>query len=369
LKGETTMNAFRTAFAVAALAASFATALAEGNGQVYFETNSAAGNQVIAYSHGTNGQLVFAGAYSTGGNGTGSGLGSQGALTLSSNGSLLFAVDAGSNDVAVFKVEGQKLRLTSRFQSGGTTPISVTSNGNLVYVLNAGNGGNIAGFRARGDGQIEPIAGSSRSLSGTAVGPAQIQFSPNGDALVVTEKGTNTIDTWMVSDGLAGPLQTRPSNGATPFGFDFDNHGRLLVSEAVGGAPGASSASSYWLGNTGWTIASASTPTLQTAACWLAVSPNGQLAYTANAGSGTVSGFSIDNSGQLDLITPGGATATIGAGSHPIDMEFSKGGNYLYVLANGNGTIAEYRVNSNGSLTWIGSVSGVPTSAQGLAAG
>jgi 6-phosphogluconolactonase len=363
------MNAFKITFAVAALAATIGSALAEGSGQVYYETNSAAGNQVVVFSHGDDGQLVYSGSYPTGGNGTGTGLGSQGALTLSDNGNLLFAVDAGTNDVAVFKVEGHKLRLAGRFQSGGTTPISVTSRGNLVYVLNAGSGGNIAGFRSRGDGSIQSIPGSSRTLSGAGVGPAQIQFTPSGNALVVTEKGTNTIDTWPVTHGLAGTLQTTPSNGATPFGFDFDNKGRLFVSEAVGGAAGASSASSYWLANSGWNIASASEPTFQTAACWLAVSPNGQFAYTANAGSGTISGFTIDSSGLLDLITPGGATATIGAGSHPIDMEFSKGGGYLYVLANGNGTIAEYRVNADGSLTWIGSVSGVPASAQGIAAG
>jgi 6-phosphogluconolactonase len=361
------MYTFKTALTVLALGA-VASAFAQGaSNQVYIETNAASGNQVQVYTQAPNGALSLSGTYATGGNGTGSGLGSQGAVTLNENGRLLYVVDAGSNDIAVFEVEGKKLRNVGNFATGGSTPISVTASGDLVYVLNAAGAGNISGFWSSGKGSLSPVAGSTRPLSGSGVGPAQIQFNPAGDTLVVTEKGTNRIDSWPVSGGVPGALTVAPSNGATPFGFDFDNSGRLFVSEAAGGAANASSASSYWLGQTGWSAISVSAPTNQTAACWLAVSPNGRFAFTANAGSGSVSGFSISSTGALTLVTPGGATGSTGAGSHPVDMGFSRNGQYLYVLANGNGTIAEFRVGTDGTLTAIGTVTGIPSSAQGLA--
>lgn len=363
------MNHLKTVLSLMAIGAVFATATADGSGQVYIETNAVSGNQIQVYARSSNGQLTLANTYDTGGTGTGSGLGSQGAVTLSANGRFLFAVDAGSDDLAVFEVEGRRLREIGRFDTGGTRPTSVTSHGDLVYVLNAGGVGNITGFRQRENGRLFAISFSSRSLSGANVGPAQIQFTPRGDALVVTEKGTNMIDTWPILWDRPGALATTPSSGLTPFGFDFDNRGHLIVSEAAGGSPDASSASSYDLGRGGWNVVSASAATNQTAACWLAVSPDGRYAYTANAGSGNLSGFSISRSGELKLLTPSGNSGSTGAGSHPVDMGFSRGGRFLYVLANGNGTIAGFRVSEDGSLTPIGTVAGIPGSAQGLAAG
>ena len=69
-----------------------------------------------------------------------------------------------------------------------------------------------------------------------------MQFSPDGSALVVTEKASSTIDVDPVGlDGRAGGPLVSASSGGRPFGFDFDNRGHLLVSNAAG------SASSYAL--------------------------------------------------------------------------------------------------------------------------
>ena len=73
-----------------------------------------------------------------------------------------------------------------------------------------------------------------------APGPAQVSFSPGGEVLVVTEKGTNLIDTFRVDeDGLAGQVVTHPSAGVTPFGFAFTRNGTLIVSEAARRMPAA----------------------------------------------------------------------------------------------------------------------------------
>jgi 6-phosphogluconolactonase len=356
------MNLFKMAFSLAALSATIGLAVARG--AVYVETNAAAGNQILVYTHGEDGTLTWSGTFATGGNGTGgAGLGSQGAVTLSRDGRRLYAVDAGSNDIAVFDVDGRHLHLVGNFGSGGTQPVSVTTHGNLVYVVNAGGSGSIAGFRSDDDGRLHPITLSLRPLSSSNAGAAQIQFTPGGDALVVTEKNTNTIDTWPMFGDRPGFLYTNASHGTVPFGFDFDRRGRLFVSEAA-----ASAASSYELGQGGWEVVSGSVHNNQAAACWLSVHPSSRFAYTANAGNGTISGYSISDSGEIALLTASGLSATVGAGTHPVDIGFGDEGEFLYVLANGNGTIAEFRVGHDGSLTAIGTIMGVPTMAQGLAA-
>lgn len=348
------------------------TALSEGSrGAVYTQSNAVAGNAVLAYHRGADGSLTPAGSFPTSGTGTGAGLGSQGAVVLSNNGRYLLAVNAGSNDVSSFAVEEDGgLTLRSTVSSGGTTPISVTIAGRLVYVLNAGGAGNIAGFRLANDGSLSAIAGSSRPLSSNAAGPAQIQFARQGRVLVVTEKNTNVIDTYLVGEGgLAAGPQVHPSSGTTPFGFAISNTGLLIVSEAFGGAPDAGAASSYEIGHDGALhLLSASVPTTETAACWFVVTDNHRFAYTTNAGSGSVTGYRLSR-GRLTLLDSDGVTAFIGAGTSPVDLALSGNSRFLYTLNSGTETIASFTVNADGSLAALaGGVSGLPDGASGLAA-
>ena len=69
------------------LAASSASAHDDGVvGAAYSITNSAAGNQLVVYSRSADGSLAPAGVVATGGLGTGAGLASQGAVTLTKDG-------------------------------------------------------------------------------------------------------------------------------------------------------------------------------------------------------------------------------------------------------------------------------------------
>jgi hypothetical protein len=86
-----------------------------------------------------------AGSVSTGGLGSGAGLGSQGALVLSKNGKWLFAVNAGSNEISCCGVAGG-LSSVDKIASGGA-PHQRHHYKDLVYVLNDGGSGNITGFR------------------------------------------------------------------------------------------------------------------------------------------------------------------------------------------------------------------------------
>jgi len=350
-------------FALLAMLVVAATASASGSGSspgaVYTLTNSPFGNAVIAFDRAADGTLSPQGVFATGGNGSGSGLGSQGAVVLTADGRQLLAVNAGSNSVSLFRVRPSGLDFEATVPSGGVTPISVTVHGNLVYVLNAG--GNIAGFVLEHDG-LAPLTGSSQPLGAGSAGPAQVAFTTDGSALVVTEKTSSTIDTYSVgADGRAGAPVVSPSAGGTPFGFDFDNRGHLLVSEAAG------SASSYSVSAVGTAVISGAVATHQGAPCWLVASKNGRYAYTANAAAGTISGFAVGADGSLTLLDPSGATASLGAASHPLDEAFSNDGRFFYNLTDGAHLISIFRVAGDGSLTFVGSTA-VPVGAAGLAA-
>ena len=345
------------------LAAREARDIEDGPPAVYTITNQVAGNAVVVFARATDGTLTAAGSFATGGTGTGASLGSQGSVAVSKDGQLVFAVNAGSNDISVLRAGTIGLTLLSRTSSGGTLPISVTVSGNLVYVLNAGGAGNISGFTLDGAGVLTPIAGSAQPLSGSATNPAEVSFSPDGRQLVVTEKGTNLIDVYAVDfNGVAGDRESFTSAGGTPFGFTFGPRKELLVTEA--GAPG--SASSYALNPGGNPrILSGTVVTHQGAPCWAVITADGRFGFTGN-GSGSVSGFSIRPNGRIELLDANGASAVLSGGVN--DIALSNGSRYLYVLQISNGpAIQAYRVGSNGSLAAIGAVS-VPDGARGLAA-
>src|SRR5437879_8087922 len=268
-------------------------------GAVYTLTNQVGGNAVAVFARGADGRLTAAGTVSTGGTGTGASLGSQSAVTLSDDGRWLFAVNAGSNDVSVFSVSPPGLALASRTASGGTLPISLTVHGNVLYVLNAGGTGNISGFAVGTSGALTPIAGATLTLSGSTVGPADVQFSPDGSRLVVTEKNTNLLDVYAVdANGVASGPTTTASAGGTPFGFAFGLRNDLFVSEAAG------SASSYVLDASGTpALVSGPVATHRGAPCWAGVTADGRLGCTGSRAA-SVPAFAL---------APGGAIRLVGA--------------------------------------------------------
>lgn len=339
---------------------------------VYTESNSAAGNEVVAFERDAKGHLKAGSTYPTGGMGTGAGLGSQGALAFSHNHRWLLVVNAGSNDVSVFAVQPDGLVLTDIEPSGGSRPISVTIDHNLVYVLNAGGAvgasDNITGFYLSNHGDLLPLPDSTRPLSAANVGPAQVSFSPSGDRLMVTEKGTNQITTFAVdANGVAGWAEFTASSGLTPFGFAFTPSGVAIVSEAFGGAPGASGISSYSVESTGLPmVVTASLSTNQTAACWVAVARNGKYGYVTNTGSNTVSGVRVNRDGALTLLDADGSSAATGA--TPIDAAVSNDDRFLYVLTAGDQSISQYRIAADGSLTSLGAIGGLAAGSVGLVA-
>ena len=343
-------------------------------GAVYTATNGAAMNEIVVYDRAGNGQLAHVATVATGGAGTGAGLGNQGGLRITADGRFLIVVNAGSHDVSVLRVTPHGLELTDRVGSGGLRPVSVAVSRQLVYVLNAGGSvgaaDNVSGFRLSRFGQLTPIAGSTRPLSTVSTAPAQVEFSPDGSLLVITEKATNAIGVFPVlQTDLLGAGTFYPANGATPFGFAFGLRGQMFVSEAWGGAPDASSVSSYDFTDVGQLVTvAAAVPNTETAACWLVVTNSGRYLYVTNTGSSTISGYEIEPEGHIALLDADGATAPTGAGSAPIDLAFSVNDQYLYALSGGSNTITIFRSLPHGRLQPMGEVGGLPAGTNGLVA-
>src|SRR5215469_1241728 len=94
---------------------------------VFFMTNNADHNQVVAYKNRADDSFVETGRFETGGRGSGGSvlsLESQGSLTLSQDHSFLFAVNAGSGEISVFKVNGSTLTLVGNTPCGGSEPVA-----------------------------------------------------------------------------------------------------------------------------------------------------------------------------------------------------------------------------------------------------
>ena len=346
-------------------------------GAVYVLTNQV-DNAVAVFHRASNGMLRPAGQFSTGGAGDPVAippdppvdpLASQGALILSEGSQFLFAVNAGSNQISVFRARRLGLELLHVVDSGGVRPISLTVHENLLYVLNEGGTPNITGFSVGDDGTLTPLAGSTRPLIGAAAAdPAQVSFDLNGTVLVVTEKAGNRLDTYTVDEnGLPGAPIDNPSDGMTPFGFSFNNDNFLIVSEAFGGTPNASAASSYSASADGTlSVISGSVANSQTASCWVVIPNNGNIAFVSNTGNGTISSYSIGGDGSLSLLNP--VAANTGMNSAPRDMALSVNSKFLFVQTGGGVSVTVFRIAQNGSLALLDTVGGLPFGAQGIAA-
>jgi 6-phosphogluconolactonase (cycloisomerase 2 family) len=325
---------------------------------VFVQTDDPAGNHVVAYHRGSDGTLTYVHSYATGGTGgvlTGSvvdHLASQGALAYDARHALLYAVNAGSDSVSVFAVDGDHLRLLQVTRSGGTFPVSVAVHGDAVYVLNARGGGSVQGFVSTG-GHLFRVSGWHRALGLDTTAtpeftntPGQVAVSPDGRWLVVTTKANGSaIDTFALNrigrPASAPTVSSEP--GAVPFAVVFDQHGTLVVAEA-----GTDAAATFRIESDGSLTALSSVGTGQAATCWIV--RDGNLLFLSNAGSASLTGLRAGHHGSLALL--GQTTTDPGT----VDAAVSTGGRFLYVQTGATGAVDEFAVHADGTLTALGSV-------------
>ena len=360
-------------FAQGALVAAEA---ADSPGAVYAMTNDATDNQVVVLNRAADGTLTPAGSFATGGRGSGTFensangliLGEQSPNNLNGSFKYLYATNAGSDSISVFRVDSQTngLELVDVEPSNGDHPISVTVHHNLLYVLNGGasncSGGapTISGFQISPRGELTPIAGSTRPVSGGAnSGCAQVSFTPAGDVLVVTQRQADKIDTYLVDQGTGlttGPI-VNETTGVGPFGFTFTQRGQLLTTENFGAAPLQGGAASYDVTQDGTLVPlGPTTRNGRSDTCWIVNTDNGKYSYTTNFQSGDISSFRVLPDGTLVLLNPIAAVIGIGAS----DEALSGNSRYLYARNALQGTISVFRVEDDGSLTRLQDILALP---------
>jgi 6-phosphogluconolactonase (cycloisomerase 2 family) len=342
-------------------------------GAVYTQTNGAP-NRVVVFGRQSNGKLVELQSVKTGGTGGHQAqpgctpppgcpiLDADSEVNVSPNGRLVFAVNAGSNTVTSFRQTSSGLKRVSVKSSVGKFPTSVTSAGNLLYVLNQ-NSGNISGFHFSSNGTLHAIAGSSQALSANppvGFGARQIGFDRTGRLLVVSVLGASVIDTFVL-DSSDKPLAATPFPSSTPlpFGFAFDLRNRLVVSQLSNPMTLQGHTATYDVSSSGGLAANNTQSSQGTAPCWVAITKSGRYVFVVNTGGGapaTIARYRLENSGVLTFL---GLTPPNGNEFARTDEVLSRDSKYLYVLApsimKGNTShIDEYRVGSGGSLTLIG---------------
>lgn len=344
----------------------------DSRGVVFVQNDRLAGNQIVSYYRNSDGSLTQAGITDTGGLGgqlTGSvvdHLASQDSLVASADGETLYAVNAGSNTISVLAVHGANLAVRQQISSGGTFPVSIAVHDDVLYVLNARDGGSIQGYRVE-DGRLRLVRSWHRDLGLNpnatpefVTTPGQIIFTPDGSQLLIaTKAGSHSVLSFAVSESgrVAATPVVNSLPGTVPFDGVFDGAGHFLLTEV-----GIGSVVSYTVNNDGTLTSLSSVPTTQKATCWIAGA--GGYFYTGNAGGngtpgqGSLTGFSSTPSGALTNL---GSTPT-NAGT--VDAVGSPDGKFLYTQTGGAGTVDEFAVAPDGSLTAIGSVM-VPDAAGG----
>jgi 6-phosphogluconolactonase len=329
---------------------------------LYSINNDPGQNAVVVLSQNQDGSLteVAGSPFPTGGKGLGGGdIDQQGAIRVRDK--YVLAVNPGSDTVAVFrKGDGGTLSPVagSPFPAGGPAPLSLTIHNNLVYVANQAPAfanksaaPNISGFRMDNGGKLTPIANSTITFP-AGHGPAQVEFSPGGETVVVTsgfqEVATSSVHGYKVqADGTlkeaaGSPVQVMGASGDV--GFSWNKGGdQIYVSNFRGSAVAV-----FDIGETTGTVkqVAGTLETQGTAACWTALSPDGKTLYVANFVSNSISAFDVSAGGQLTLL---GTTKrrVEQTAADTKDMAISKDGKFLYVVGSSAREVSAFSVGTD----------------------
>jgi 6-phosphogluconolactonase (cycloisomerase 2 family) len=324
--------------------------LAAGRSFVYTITNPNGANAIAAYERNTQtGELTFRATYVTGGRGSGSIIDTQSPLVVNAEGTFLYAVNVASNDISVMAIrQNGALEIVGVFASRGVEPSSLALNGDLLYVANKGDGAtppNYTGFRVNADGTLGRI--KRRVELNIGDNPTQILFNKAGDMLIGLRFGGRIVDCFTVvrQNGRLRPL-AQLNNQTGPFAGAFNpvNDSQLIVSDAR--LPGAVSYSVSGQGVVNQITAVRNAP--NRAACWIAIHNNGVYAWVANTGTNTLSLYTINGDGSLNLI---GDHSTLAFGRAPFEIVLDRNGQFLYELNTGAGNQSIHVLRVTGGTT------------------
>jgi 6-phosphogluconolactonase len=330
-------------------------------GYVYVNDNTAGTNAIAGFSRRADGSLapLPGSPFPAGGAGTGTAIGSQGALQETSDGRYLLAADAGSNQISVMRIQpGGRLTLAGRpVSSDGTEPVSIAVHHSLVYVANAGTTSNFTGFTISPAGRLRPLAGSAIPLAAGSL-PGDVLFNASGTLLAGTLVDSSLIDTFTVGSGgllTAAPASPFAAQATGPFGSEFrpTRPHQLYVSNAHAGANlGTVSAFRAAANGNLTSIGSSPFADLQTAPCWVEITHDGRYLFAVNTAVPSISRYAISPDGSLTLL--GSTVFNYPTGLGPQDARLSPDGSTLYVVDTGARKVSGFAVR-RGNLTELAS--------------
>jgi 6-phosphogluconolactonase (cycloisomerase 2 family) len=328
-------------------------------GHLYVNDNTATDNTIAAYARHADGTLApLAGSpFPAGGAGTGAGIGSQGALQKADDGRLLLAVDAGSNQISVLRIErrGSLAPVGDPVASGGSEPVSIAAHDGRVYVANAGTVSDYAGFTLSRTGTLTPIPGAVVPLPSGSM-PGDVLINRTGTRVVGTRVGTSLIDSFVI--GRHGRLHAAAGSpyaaqGPGPFGSEFSPTApdQVFVSNAHGGTnAGTVSAFTDGPGGALTSVAGGPFPNGQTAPCWVTITRDGRFLFSVNTAVPSISSYSVAPSGALTLVgnTPFAGSDT--ASLVPEDARLTPDQSTLWVVDTGGDALSGFHID-DGALT------------------
>ena len=336
---------------------------------LYIENNVPVDNQnaILAYRRGADGTLTALGGspFVTGGKGVGNPMQALGpddsdqCIALSEDKKRLFAVNSGSNTIAVFNVntDGSLTPVAgSPFPSQGINPCSVGIAGNKLYVVNKNDDPNQPNtakpnytvFTVENNGSLTPVSGSTIETIPKS-SPAQAYLAPGKKLLFgadwlafMAPTPAGTLRAFTVGpDGKLTPTPGTPiaingMGGALGL-WAHPTQNILYVGFALEGTIGV-----YAYDPTTGALTYITKVMGGKAVCWLRVNKAGTRLYALVSGENKVAVYDLTNPASptnlqfLTLKNSGPSYDVPGAGalttSEPFHEEFSPDEKYLYVV-------------------------------------
>lgn len=341
---------------------------------VYVETNimTPNGNSVAAFASSSNGQLqpVPGSPFLTGGAGTqytGFNVGpadSDQDIISNPQHTLLFAVNSGSDSIAVFQIQGNGALTPvegSPFPSGGNDPVSLGLKGNTLFVVNKSCDfgrptailPNYTTFQVQQDGKLTPTSDKTndttqefQSTVSVAIGssPSQAFLAPNTNLLFGTDFLGGLIQRFQYNGNgdlnqlpplaLPASVFSDTTTGRNP--LDLASHPRYPILYV--GFVNQNKLGVYDYGNDGSLQFVRTVPNSGTAICWLRTNQAGTRLYSTDTGTNSVSVYDLSDPEEPSQIQE----FTLSGVGNVLQFSLSSDEKHLYALSSrGSASIPE----------------------------
>ncbi|MEO6238277.1 MAG: hypothetical protein ABIQ52_14865 [Vicinamibacterales bacterium] len=315
---------------------------------VYVETNSPDGNAVLAFNRDPRGRLSLMGTYPTGGTGVFDAslkLGpfdSDQNLIANPERTHLFAVNSGSNSIAVFDIANNGALTPvagSPFPSGGTNPVSIGLARDVLAVVNKGmdpaqpaGAANYAAFRVTPRGQLTALL--STETIDPAVSATQALISPSKQLVFGADFLGGLLRSFLVlpdgallQTGLVAPPAFQ-ANGTTAAALPLGLAAHPAQPLVYVGFVTVNRIGLYTYDERGHLTFIHSVADSGAAVCWLVTNAAGTRLYASNTGDNSISVYDTSspfNPVEIQHLVLTGSGSAFQIALDPVEA-------YLYVV-------------------------------------